>query len=96
MLMLVGLVVVLGAVVGGFLMAGGELMVLIQPSEFVVIGGAALGSLIVSTPMKVMKLGLAQIKAVMSGATQLMRMPRPAHSSDKVRASDITPALAMP
>jgi chemotaxis protein MotA len=69
MLILVGLIVVLGAVIGGFLMAGGELMVLIQPSEFIVIGGAALGSLIVSTPMKVIKLGLAQIKSVMSGAT---------------------------
>jgi chemotaxis protein MotA len=40
MLMIVGLVVVFGAVVGGFLMAGGDLLVLLQPSEFVVIGGA--------------------------------------------------------
>jgi chemotaxis protein MotA len=69
MLTLVGLVVVIGAVIGGFIMAGGELMVLIQPSEFIVIGGAALGSLIVSTPVKVIKLGLDQIKGVMGGAT---------------------------
>jgi chemotaxis protein MotA len=69
MLTLVGLVVVIGAVIGGFIMAGGELMVLIQPSEFIVIGGAALGSLIVSTPVKVIKLGLEQIKGVMGGAT---------------------------
>ena len=69
MLILVGLIVVLGAVVGGFIMAGGELMVLIQPSEFIVIGGAALGSLIVSTPVKVIKLGLTQVKGVIGGAT---------------------------
>jgi len=69
MLILIGLVVVLGAVVGGFIMAGGELMVLIQPSEFIVIGGAALGSLIVSTPVKVIKLGLTQVKGVIGGAT---------------------------
>ena len=44
MLLIVGLVVVLGSVVGGYLMAGGDLLVLNQPSEFVVIGGAAIGS----------------------------------------------------
>ena len=67
--MLVGLVVVIAAVIGGFIMAGGELMVLLQPSEFIVIGGAAIGSLIVSTPVKVIKLGLTQIKGVLGGAT---------------------------
>ena len=69
MLTFAGLVVVLGAVIGGFIMAGGQLGVLIQPSEFIVIGGAALGSLIVSTPVKVIKLGLAQIQGVIKGAT---------------------------
>src|SRR5215471_12345421 len=69
MLTFVGLIIVLGAVVGGFTMAGGELLVLLQPSEFIVIGGAALGTLIISTPVKVIKLGLAQIKGVISGAT---------------------------
>jgi chemotaxis protein MotA len=69
MLLIIGLVVVFGAVVGGFMMAGGELLVLNQPSEFVVIGGAALGTLIISTPMKVLKLGLAQIKSLFGGAT---------------------------
>jgi chemotaxis protein MotA len=69
MLTLVGLIVVLGAVVGGFMMAGGELLVLLQPAEFIVIGGAALGTLIISTPIKVIKLGLTQIKGVLGGAT---------------------------
>ena len=49
MLIIVGLVIVLGAVLGGYLMAGGAL-VLNQPSEFIVIGGAAIGSLLISTP----------------------------------------------
>ena len=69
MLMIVGLFVVLVAVVGGFLMAGGELMVLFQPAEFVVIGGAALGALVVGTPFKVIKLGVQQIKGVFGGET---------------------------
>ena len=67
MLLIVGLVVVLGSVVGGYLMAGGQLLVLNQPSEFIVIGGAAIGSLIVSTPATVLKHTLAQIKATMAG-----------------------------
>jgi chemotaxis protein MotA len=65
MLMIIGLVVVVGAVAGGYLMAGGSLLVLIQPSEFVVIGGAAIGSLIVSTPKTVLLGILAQVKGQM-------------------------------
>lgn len=42
-----------GAVIGGFIMGGGPVRVLIQPNELVVIGGAALGTLIVSAPGKV-------------------------------------------
>ena len=66
MLLIVGLVIVLGSVVGGYLMAGGSLLVLNQPSEFVVIGGAAIGSLVISTPKTVLVALGAQIKAVMA------------------------------
>jgi chemotaxis protein MotA len=69
MLLIVGLVVVFGCVVGGYLMAGGELLVLNQPSEFVVIGGAAVGTLLVSTPMKVLQLAMAQIKGLLGSGT---------------------------
>jgi len=65
MLIIVGLVIVLGSVVGGYLMAGGNLLVLNQPSEFIVIGGAAIGSLVISTPAAVLKAIVAQIKAAM-------------------------------
>lgn len=69
MLLIAGLCVVLASVVGGFLMAGGALGVLMQPSEFIVIGGAAAGSLMVSTPPSVLKLAMTQIKAVLSTGT---------------------------
>ena len=52
MLLIVGLVVVFGGVIGGYLMDGGALGVLNQPAEFVIIGGAAIGSLLVSTPSR--------------------------------------------
>jgi chemotaxis protein MotA len=54
MIVLVGSIVVLGAVLGGFSMAGGHVGALIHPSEFVTIGGAALGALIVMSPKKVL------------------------------------------
>jgi chemotaxis protein MotA len=68
MLMIVGLLVVMGAVVGGYMMAGGVLVLLYQPSEVVVIGGAAIGSLLISTPGSVLKMMLAQILGVLKGS----------------------------
>lgn len=40
---------------GGFLMAGGNPLSLLQPAEFVTIGGMAFGSMVISTPMKILK-----------------------------------------
>lgn len=54
MLLIVGVAVVLGSVVGGYLMHGGELLLLNQPAEFIIIGGAAAGTLVVSTPTHVL------------------------------------------
>jgi len=69
MLLIIGLIVVFAAVIGGFMMAGGELLILNQPAEFVVIGGAAVGTLVVGTPPSVLKLTLRQLKGLLSGAT---------------------------
>lgn len=60
----VGLLVVIGAVMGGYAMAGGPFGILVQPNELVVIGGAALGTLIISAPGKV---GGRVIKALKLG-----------------------------
>jgi chemotaxis protein MotA len=46
----VGILVVFGCVIGGYLMAGGALPILIQPPELIVIVGAAIGTLIISSP----------------------------------------------
>lgn len=69
MLVIVGLVVVIGAVLGGYLMAGGDVLVLNQPSEFVVIGGAAAGSMLVSTSPVVLKATIGQITALFKPGT---------------------------
>ncbi|MEO8177663.1 MAG: flagellar motor stator protein MotA [Deltaproteobacteria bacterium] len=52
---IIGLLIVIGAVLGGFALSGGPFVVLLQPNEFLVIGGAAFGALIVSAPGKILK-----------------------------------------
>jgi chemotaxis protein MotA len=54
MIVLVGYIIVLGGVLTGFMMAGGKVGALIHPSEFVTLGGAALGALVVMSPKKVL------------------------------------------
>jgi chemotaxis protein MotA len=48
---IIGILVVLGAVVGGYLMEHGKLLVLMQPAELVIIGGAAVGTLLIANPL---------------------------------------------
>ena len=58
MLALIGVTVVTISVFVGFAMEGGPLLVFFQPAEFLIIGGAAIGSLLIGTPPKVLsKLG---------------------------------------
>lgn len=54
MIILIGCVIVIGSVLGGFMMAGGHVGALIHVSEFVVIGGAALGAMVIMAPKKVL------------------------------------------
>lgn len=55
MLIIVGILVVAVSVLVGFTLAGGNLLTLLQWSEFIVIGGAAIGSFLISTPMATIK-----------------------------------------
>ncbi len=54
MFTLIGYAIVLGAVIGGFILEGGPIAVLNQTVEFLIIGGAAIGSLVAGTPTKVL------------------------------------------
>jgi chemotaxis protein MotA len=55
MFVIIGIVVVLGAVVGGYLMERGNLRVLLQPAELVIIGGAAIGTVLIANPLHILK-----------------------------------------
>ncbi|CZF84162.1 flagellar motor stator protein MotA [Grimontia marina] len=52
---LLGAIIVLVGVFGGYVMAGGKLGAIWQPAEFMIIIGAALGSLIIGNPPQVLK-----------------------------------------
>jgi chemotaxis protein MotA len=54
MFVIIGCVVVIVCVIGGFLIEGGHILVLMQYVEFMIIGGAAVGSLLISTPSKLL------------------------------------------
>jgi chemotaxis protein MotA len=51
MFVIIGILVVIGGIVGGYLMEHGELAVLWQPAEVVIIGGAAFGTLLIANPL---------------------------------------------
>jgi len=52
---IIGIVVVFGAVIGGYVLAHGKLLVLLQPAELLIIAGAALGTIFIANPLHVLK-----------------------------------------
>jgi chemotaxis protein MotA len=68
MLIIVGIIIVMGCVIGGFLMIDGPLGVLIQPSEFVVIGGAVIGATIAANPLKFLMRIIANLPVALKGS----------------------------
>ena len=67
MFVIVGASIVLGADFGGFDMEGGPLKLIIQPVEFLIIGGAALGAMIISAPKKLLMKIIEKMMASLKG-----------------------------
>ncbi|MBC7692359.1 MAG: flagellar motor stator protein MotA [Methylotenera sp.] len=67
MLIIVGAIVVSVCVFGGFTIHGGNLAVLWQPEEMIIIVGAAIGSLIIQSPMSVIKDIIHQLIGALKG-----------------------------
>jgi chemotaxis protein MotA len=55
MFSIIGIVVVFGCIVAGYLMEHGNMKVLVQPAELIIIGGAALGTVLISNPVHTLK-----------------------------------------
>jgi chemotaxis protein MotA len=67
MIPIIGFLIVFGGVVGGYLEEGGVVGVLWQPAEFLVICGAAFGSILVGTPVAVIKDMARRLMGIFTG-----------------------------
>ncbi len=67
MMLLVGVLIVFAATLGGFMYAGGSPILLLHLSEFIVIGGIALGIMVISSPSHVIKSMIAKLKGCLAG-----------------------------
>ncbi len=68
MFSIIGILIVFGAVLGGFLMEKGPLLVLVQPSEFIIIAGAAIGTMLVGNPFYILKKIIGSLLLVIKGS----------------------------
>ena len=66
MFAILGIVLVLVSVIGGFLMEKGHIAVLLQPAELLILGGAATGTLLTANPIHI-------IKGVAGGLTGILK-----------------------
>jgi chemotaxis protein MotA len=55
MFSIIGIVIVFGCVVAGYLMEHGNLKVLMQPAELIIILGAAIGTVLIANPLHILK-----------------------------------------
>src|SRR5208337_812916 len=55
MFAIIGVVIVFGCIVAGYLMEHGNLRVLLQPAELLIIGGAAAGTVLIANPLHIIK-----------------------------------------
>jgi len=68
MIQIIGSVVVLGCVLGGFLLEGGHILALWHPTEILIIVGAAFGAFLISNPPKIVKASFSQALTIHKGA----------------------------
>src|ERR1700722_3163047 len=68
MIVIVGALIVLGSVIGGFVMAGGHPLALLHLSEFVIIVGAAVGAMVLMSPKAVLVNLFKKLIGVLKGS----------------------------
>ncbi len=67
MFMIIGMVVVLGSVLGGYMALGGKLGILVQPFELVIIGGSGIGAFIIANSREVLRKSIGGIASILRG-----------------------------
>jgi chemotaxis protein MotA len=68
MFAIIGIVVVFGSILAGYLLEHGNIRVLIQPAELIIIGGAAIGTVLVANPLHIIKQIAAGVGGVFRGS----------------------------
>jgi chemotaxis protein MotA len=68
MFSIIGILVVFGAIVSGYLMEKGNLAVLMQPAELIIIGGAAAGTVLIGNPPHILKAIMGGLAGVFKGS----------------------------
>lgn len=67
MFAIIGYVVVIACVLGGYVLHHGNLSILVQPTELLIIGGAAAGAFLIASPKKVIAMTLKGFGQVFGG-----------------------------
>jgi chemotaxis protein MotA len=68
MFAIIGIVIVFGAVAAGYLMEQGNIRVLLQPAELIIIGGAAVGTVLIANPLHILSQIARGIGGVFTGS----------------------------
>src|SRR5436190_20849052 len=68
MFAIIGIIVTFGAVLGGYLMEHGNMKVLLQPAELLIIGGAGAGTVLIANPMHILKQIASGVGVVLKGS----------------------------
>jgi len=68
MFAIIGILVVFGAVLGGYFIEHGHIRVLLQPAELLIIGGAATGTVLIANPLHILKQIAGGIRGVFTGS----------------------------
>jgi len=68
MFAIVGILVVMAAVVGGYLLEHGHLRVLMQPAELLIIAGAAIGTMLIANPPRILKKIVQSLAGILGGS----------------------------
>jgi len=68
MLSIGGILIVFACVIAGYLMEKGKIGVLLQPAELLIIGGAAIGTVLTANPVRILKKIVAGLVDVLKGS----------------------------
>jgi chemotaxis protein MotA len=68
MFALIGIAIVFGSIIAGYLMEKGNLLVLMQPAELIIIVGAAIGTILVANPLSLAIKVFKSVLTVLGGS----------------------------